>query len=104
MRPSIVIPVYNECATITAVLRTVASAKLPPGEKRDLVVYGSRFLTGAKRINWALRILSQVRMQEWQETGGGAGVCRGAENHRADGTLLEELTTARVAVGHDPTG
>ena len=88
---SVVIPVYNEEATVAALLRSVLDAPLLPGVERELVVVddGSRDGTSAALAAFAADARVRVFRQE-QNAGKGAALRRGFAEARGDLVVVQD--------------
>ena len=88
---SVVIPVYNEEATVAALLQSVLDAPLLPGVERELVVVddGSRDGTSAALATFAADSRVRVFRQE-QNAGKGAALRRGFAEARGDLVVVQD--------------
>jgi glycosyltransferase involved in cell wall biosynthesis len=88
---SVVIPVYNEEATVAALLRAVLNAPLPAGVERELVVVddGSRDGTPAALAAFASDSRVRVFRQE-PNAGKGAALRRGFGEARGDLVVVQD--------------
>jgi len=88
---SVVIPVYNEEATVAALLQSVLDAPLLPGVERELVVVddGSRDGTSAALAAFAADSRVRVFRQE-QNAGKGAALRRGFAEARGDLVVVQD--------------
>ena len=88
---SVVIPVYNEEATVAVLLRAVLDAPLPPGVERELVVVddGSRDGTAAALNAFAGDSRVRVFRQE-RNAGKGAALRRGFAEARGDLVVVQD--------------
>jgi glycosyltransferase involved in cell wall biosynthesis len=88
---SVVIPVYNEEATVAALLQSVLEAPLLPGVERELVVVddGSRDGTSAALAAFAADPRVRVFRQE-QNAGKGAALRRGFAEARGDLVVVQD--------------
>jgi len=88
---SVVIPVYNEEATVAALLRAVLEVPLPPGMERELVVVddGSRDGTAVALTAFAGEDRVRVFRQE-RNAGKGAALRRGFAEARGDLVVVQD--------------
>jgi len=88
---SVVIPVYNEEATVGALLRAVLQAPLPPGVERELVVVDDASRDGTAAALAAFAAEPRVRVFRQERNGGkGAALRRGFAEVRGDLVVVQD--------------
>jgi len=78
MRLSIVIPVYNEAATIATVVARVRAVELPPGVEREIVVADDGSRDGTTEILEGLRRAGRIRLVVHPDNRGKGAAVRSA--------------------------
>ena len=90
---SIVIPAFNERATVEALLRRVASAALPDGVEREILVVDDGSTDGTRELlrEIAARGEPAIRLIEQPENRGkGAALRRGFQEARGEIVLIQD--------------
>ena len=88
---SVVIPVYNEEATVAALVRAVLEAPLPPGVERELVVVDDGSRDGTVAALAAFAGEGRVRVFRQERNGGkGAALRRGFAEVRGDLVVVQD--------------
>jgi len=91
MKVSIILPVYNESATLSTVIERVLAAPLPPGCTMELVIVddGSTDTTEAILKSYRDKSILQVHIAE-RNSGKGTAVRKGFELASGDAVLIQD--------------